>query len=132
MHPEASSSSIECSFKTASVSEDILAHDEGRVDLSVQLSWLAEAIRGGSTVPAGRLYGLPELPGNGCWTDIAGAAALNGVPPRTITSWLARGGPVRNPFPVPRRFLYRLYWPRDDIESWRERERYKHRRPPAP
>jgi hypothetical protein len=132
MHPEASSSSIDCSFKAASVSEDTLAHDEGRVDLSVQLSLLAEAIRDGSTVPAGRLYGLPELPGNGCWTDIAGAAALTGVPPRTITSWLARGGPVRNPFPVPRRFLYRLYWPRDDIESWRERERYKHRRPPAP
>jgi hypothetical protein len=93
---------------------------------------LAEAIRGGSTVPAGRLYGLPELPGNGCWTDIAGAAALTEIPPRTITSWLARGGPVRNPFPVPRRFLYRLYWPRDDIDLWRERERYKHRRPPAP
>jgi hypothetical protein len=123
MHPEANSTNVGCSFKTASVSEDVLARDERRVDLSVQLSSLAEAIRVGSTVPAGRLYGLPELPGNGCWTDIAGAAALTGVPPRTITSWLARGGPVRNPFPVPRRFLYRLYWPRDDIESWRKRER---------
>jgi hypothetical protein len=132
MHPEASLSCIKCSFKTVSMSEDILAHDDGRVDLSVQLSSLAEAIRSGSTVPAGRLYGLPELPGDNCWADMAGVAALTGVPPRTITSWLARGGPVRNPFPVPRRFLYRLYWPRDDIESWKERERGKHQRPPAP
>ena len=54
-------------------------------------------------VPVGRLYGLPELPGDGCWIDIAGAAALTGAPPRTITSWLARGGPFRNPFPVPQK-----------------------------
>ena len=132
MHPEASSSSIKCSFKTATVNEDILAHDEGRVDLSVQLSLLAEAIKSGSTVPAGRLYGLPELPGDSCWTDIAGAAALTGVPPRTITSWLTRGGPVRNPFPVPTRLLYRLYWPRDDVESWTQRERCRHRHLPVP
>ena len=73
-------------------------------------------------VPTGRLYGLPELPDGGCWVDTAGAAALTGVPPKTITSWLARGGPLRNPFPRPARILYRLYWPRAEVESWRARE----------
>ena len=53
---------------------------------------------------------------------MAGATALTGVPPKTISSWLARGGPVRNPFPVPQRFLYRLYWRGTDITSWQARE----------
>jgi predicted DNA-binding transcriptional regulator AlpA len=92
------------------------------VELAGQVSALAEAVNAGAVVPAGRLYGLPELSGGDCWVDMAGAAALTGVPPRTITSWLSRGGPVRNPFPLPRRLLYRLYWPRDDIESWKDRE----------
>lgn len=60
---------------------------------------------------------------------MAGAAALTGVPPKTITSWLARGGPVRNPFPVPQRFLYRLYWRRVDIASWQARETAAGRQP---
>jgi hypothetical protein len=73
-------------------------------------------------VPAGRLFGLPELPGGEYWLDMAGATACTGVPPKTITGWLARGGPVRNPFPVPQRFLYRLYWRGTEIASWRVRE----------
>lgn len=96
--------------------------DPERAELAVRVSALAEAADAGAAVPAGRLYGLPELPGGDCWVDMAGAAALTGVRPKTITSWLSRGGPVRNPFPIPRRLLYRLYWPRADIESWSGRE----------
>jgi hypothetical protein len=92
------------------------------VELSRHLAALRAAIVAGAAVPAGRLLGLPNLPGDGCWVDMAGAAALTGVPPKTITSWLARGGPLRNPFPPPARILYRLYWPWADIESWRSRE----------
>jgi len=87
------------------------------------------ALRGaasGESVPAGRLYGLPELPGDDCWVDIAGAAVLAGVAPKTITGWLGRGGPSRNPFPRPARILYRLYWPRAEIESWRARDLSAH------
>jgi hypothetical protein len=71
---------------------------------------------------AGRLLDLPELPGDDYWVDMAGATALTGIPPKTITSWLARGGPVRNSFPVPHRLLYRLYWSGTDIASWQARE----------
>jgi len=97
-------------------------NDMDPIDLSERLSALNVAVRAGAAVPAGRLYGLPELPGGDCWVDMAGAAALTGFPPKTITSWLARGGPLRNPFPIPARILYRLYWPRKDIQSWRSRE----------
>ena len=71
----------------------------------------------------GPLLGLPELPGDDYWLDMAGATALTGIPPKTITSWLARGGPVRNPFPVPQRLLYRLYWRGTEIASWQTREK---------
>ena len=91
------------------------------VGLAGQRSALARAITTGQPVPAGRLLGLPELPGNGCWVDIAGASALTGVPPKTITGWLTRGGPKSNPFPTPRRHLYRLHWPSTEITSWRTR-----------
>lgn len=97
--------------------------DVGPVKLADHRSALLEAANTGLPVPAGRLYGLPELADGGCWVDMAGASALAGIPPKTITSWLARGGPVRNPFPVPRRFLYRLFWPRDAIDAWTGRER---------
>jgi hypothetical protein len=93
----------------------------GRIELAAHAGALAEALRAGQTVPAGRLLGLPELPGDDYWADMAGATALTGIPPKTITSWLARGGPVRNPFPVPQRFLYRLYWRGMDIASWQAR-----------
>ena len=39
-----------------------------------------------------------------------------------VTERAARGGPVRNPFPVPQRLLYRLYWRGAEIASWRARE----------
>ena len=94
----------------------------GSIELQAHAAALSEAIRDGRPVPAGRLFGLPELPGDDCWLDMAGAAAITGAPPKTITSWLARGGPVRNPFPVPHRFLYRLYWRGTEITSWQARE----------
>lgn len=69
------------------------------------------------TPPAGRLLGLPELEDD-VWVDIAGAAHLAGVQPKTITAWLTRGGPARDHFPAPRRVLYRLYWPAREVEAW--------------
>lgn len=93
------------------------------IELQAQAAALSEAIRDGRTVPAGRLFGLPELPADDYWLDMAGAAAVTGTQPKTISGWLARGGPVRNPFPVPRRFMYRLYWQRTEITSWQARER---------
>jgi hypothetical protein len=94
-----------------------LVKDE--VHLTAQIAALADALSAGNPIPAGRLLGLPELPNNDYWLDIAGAAAIAGVPPKTITSWLTRGGPRHNPFPRPRRHLYRLYWPLTEITSWR-------------
>jgi len=94
----------------------------GHIELAAHAAALAEAIRTGGAVPAGRLFGLPELPGDDYWVDMAGATALTGIPPKTITSWLARGGPVRNPFPVPQRLLYRLHWRGSEIISWQARE----------
>ena len=95
----------------------------GSIELEAHAAALGEAIRGGRAVPAGRLFGLPELPDDDYWLDMAGATAITGTPPKTITCWLARGGPVRNPFPVPHRFLYRLYWRGTEITSWQGRER---------
>jgi hypothetical protein len=94
----------------------------GQIELAGHARALAEGIRAGRAVPAGRLFGLPELPGDDCWLDMAGVTAITGIPPKTITGWLTRGGPVRNPFPVPGRFLYRLHWRRTEIESWHARE----------
>lgn len=110
---------LDYSFKTG----EEMVGEPHQVGLPEHLGTLARAIRSGQPVPAGRLFGLPELPDDDCWLDIAGAAALTGVPPRTITSWLNRGGPARNPFPAPRRLLYRLFWPRLDITSWIARQR---------
>ena len=95
----------------------------GSIELQAHAAALGEAIRDGKAVPAGRLFGLPELPGDDYWLDMAGATAITGKPPKTITSWLARGGPVRNPFPVPRRLLYRLYWRGSEITSWQDKEK---------
>ena len=78
---------------------------------------LAAAVEAG-TASAGRLLGLPELPGGGVWVDIAGAAAVVGVASQTITGWVNGKGPEKLPFPTPQRILYRLYWPLADIEDW--------------
>jgi hypothetical protein len=59
----------------------------------------AGKLQGDRAVPAGRLFGLLELPGDNYWLDMVGATASTGIPPKTITGWLARGGPVRNPPP---------------------------------
>ena len=95
----------------------------GPVELEAQATVLADAIRAGRAVPAGRLFGLPELPGDDYWLDMAGATAITGIPPKTITSWLARGGPARNPFPTPHRLHYRLYWRGTQITSWQARDK---------
>jgi hypothetical protein len=88
------------------------------VDLDELAAQLRAARAAGRTPPAGRLLGLPELPSEDVWVDIAGAAAVTGTPARTITGWLTRGGPKRGPFPAPHRFLYRLYWPLSVLEEW--------------
>ena len=61
----------------------------GPIELATHATALAEAIRTGRAVPAGRLFGLPELPGDDYWLDMAGATASTGIPPKTITGWLA-------------------------------------------
>ena len=95
-----------------------LAEAADRVGLAARARALTEALRTATAPPAGRLLGLPELPDNDYWLDTAGVTALTGIRPKTISSWLARGGPVRNPFPVPQRFLYRLYWRGTCVSSW--------------
>ncbi|MEV0646614.1 hypothetical protein AB0I28_15255 [Phytomonospora sp. NPDC050363] len=85
--------------------------------LGTRIEDLTAALEAG-TAPAGRLLGLPELPGDGVWVDTAGAAAVVGVPSQTITGWLNRDAPKALPFPTPLRILYRLYWPLADIEAW--------------
>ena len=64
----------------------MIGKNKKRVELAGQVSALAEAVSAGAVVPAGRLYGLPELSGGDCWVDMAGAAALTKVASRTITS----------------------------------------------
>lgn len=68
------------------------------VDLAGQLAVIREALAAGRRPPAGGLLGLPDLEGD-VWVDIAGAAAVAGVGPRTITGWLSRGRPKASPFP---------------------------------
>jgi hypothetical protein len=89
----------------------------------VALEAQAESIRAmllaGQRPPAGQLLGLPELDGD-LWADIAGASAITGAPPRTISGWLNRRGPKSCPFPEPRRILYRLYWPVSALHDWRD------------
>ena len=77
--------------------------------------------RGAGRRPAaGGLLGLPALEDD-VWVDIAGAAAVGGVHPRTITGWLSRGRPATRPFPAARRYMYRLYWPLSQVEELRLR-----------
>jgi hypothetical protein len=87
------------------------------VDLKGQLAVIREALAGGRRPPAGGLLGLPALEDD-VWVDTAGAAAVAGVPPSTITSWLSRGRPAARPFPAAHRYLRRLYWPLSEIEAW--------------
>jgi hypothetical protein len=89
------------------------------VSLDAQIESIRAMLAVGQRRPAGQLLGLPELNGD-LWADIAGAAAITGAPPRTITGWLNRKGPKRCPFPEPRRILYRLYWPVSVLQAWRD------------
>lgn len=95
------------------------ANSPGPVDFEAQAESIRVMMAAGRRPPAGQLLGLPELDGD-VWADIAGAAAITGAPPRTITGWLNRRGPKRCPFPEPRRSLYRLYWPVSVLQSWRD------------
>lgn len=88
------------------------------IELSEHLTELRRIISEGSELPAGRLLGLPNLPDDDFWVDIAGAAALCNVRPSTITGWLSKSGPKRRPFPQPMRLHYRLYWPSSAIRRW--------------
>jgi hypothetical protein len=90
------------------------------VDLRQQVDALRAALQAGDRLPEGRLLGLPELDDD-CWVDIAGAAAITGFQPNTITGWLTRGGPRHRPFPEPHRHLYRLLWPRHELMTWKQR-----------
>jgi hypothetical protein len=89
------------------------------VALDAQVEYIRAMLATGQRPPAGQLLGLPELDDDR-WADIAGAAAITGERPRTITGWLNRRGPKRCPFPEPRRSLYRLYWRVSVLESWRD------------
>lgn len=89
----------------------------GEVGLYGQLADVRQALATGRKPAAEALLGLPELDGD-VWVDIAGAAAVSGAAPKTITRWLSRGGPKHCPFPAAHRFLYRLYWPVSQIEAW--------------
>lgn len=89
------------------------------VDTEALQEAMTEALEEDLPIPAGRLLGLPELPGDGVWVDIAGAALVAGVRPNTISSWLARAEPRGNPFPAPTRILYRNYWPLDWVQNWK-------------
>ncbi|MBS2966682.1 hypothetical protein KGA66_26835 [Actinocrinis puniceicyclus] len=88
------------------------------ISLAMHYESLTDALIEGRAIPAGRLFGLPDLEGDDIWVDIAGAAALVRVNPKAITGWLTRGGPKRKPFPTPYRLLYRLYWRKHDIDRW--------------
>ena len=89
------------------------------VDLDAQVESIRAALAAGQRSPAGQLLGLPELDGD-VWADIAGAVAITGAQPRTISGWLSRKGPRRCPFPEPRRSMYRLYWPVSVLQAWYE------------
>jgi hypothetical protein len=89
------------------------------VALVAQLESIRTMLAAGQRPPAGQLLGLPELDDD-VWADIAGAAAITGALPRTITGWLNRQGPKRCPFPEPRRSLYRLYWRVSVLQAWRD------------
>ena len=83
---------------------------------------LATAVSLGDPAPAGRLFGLPELPGDDAWCDIAGASVIAGVPTTTLSGWLATGHPDDNPFPPPAGILGRLYWKLSDLDRWKTAE----------
>lgn len=87
-------------------------------DLSELTEEIRAAIAKGSVPAAGALLGLPPLDDD-VWVDSAGATAVTGIPPRTISGWLSRGGPKHCPFPAARRYLYRRYWPLSELRAWR-------------
>lgn len=80
--------------------------------------WAAAETGSASELSAGRVWGLPELPDDDCWVDIAGAAVILGRPVKTISAWLARNKPKTHPFPQGHRLLYRNYWRLSEIRAW--------------
>lgn len=79
---------------------------------------LRAALDAGTTPAAGALLGLPPLQNGDVWCDTAGASAVTGYRRATIAGWLSKGQPKRCPFPAPRRYLYRLYWPLSELRAW--------------
>jgi hypothetical protein len=103
-----------------------LAYPVGRVDMRMQLAWERDSEPAPFRWTMGWLWGLDMLKPSHSewlargWVDIVGASVITGFAPKTITGWLARGGPSRCPFPPAYRFLYRLYWPLEVVTAWTE------------
>ncbi len=106
------------SFKTADEMDENV--NDSPITVEAHYDALRAAMRNAETIPVGRLWGLPDLGDSDMWVDIAGAAVLAQVKPKTLTGWLSRGGPKKRPFPAPTRLMHRLYWRRSTIEAWRQ------------
>jgi hypothetical protein len=61
---------------------------------------------------------LPDLDEEDTWLTTNEVAERLGVAPKTITGWIARGGPKSCPFPKGTRVNYRNYWPAKVIDDW--------------
>jgi hypothetical protein len=99
-----------------------VGEDPEQAGLDDHRAALATAVSLGERAPTGRLFGLPELPGDDAWCDIAGASVIAGVDMTTVTRWLASGTPDYNPFPAPALVLRRLYWKLSDLDRWKSAE----------
>ncbi|OBB38721.1 hypothetical protein [Nocardia sp. 852002-51244_SCH5132740] len=87
------------------------------VPLADKVAELRAAWKAGEPLTGGQVFGLPALDGD-VWVDTAGATVITALPPKTITSYLSRGKPKANPFPVPSKFLGRNYWPAAALLDW--------------
>ncbi|MBO0879441.1 MAG: hypothetical protein J2P17_03530 [Mycobacterium sp.] len=108
------------SSKTANVAGVAAAHEyepAETIALRDKVGELRAAWRAGRPLTGGQLFGLPALDGD-VWVDMAGAAVVTDLEPKTITSWLSRGRPAACPFPAPSKYLGRLYWPASVLLAW--------------
>ncbi|MEV4241339.1 hypothetical protein AB0J47_39970 [Nocardia sp. NPDC049737] len=108
------------SSKTVTVGRVVNEHEyepAETVALADKVADLREAWQAGKPFAGGQLFGLPPLD-NDVWVDIAGASVITNLAPKTVTSFLSRGKPKSCPFPVPSKFLGRLYWPATVLLAW--------------